>query len=417
MKALKNVLHLFLIICVAALAQDNGRKLIVTMTILNVTKKYELGKDKSYRCVANAVNISRPAQFVFSIFVIQESDIPKVTVSNLTVDHSVPATIFCNITFRGSQTTTLKSLWLSKDGENLTDTLKEDGISESTSLVLKNISMKDGGMYSCNLKVLLRDKVPREVKETSSLTITPWFESKDRKTVLKKLRDDLTLECGARGYPLKVEWKFKSEKNETVKPCINSSTDERYKVSRSGPHDPYSLTITGLSKADLGVYYCCLPSGCSEKINEDQCQSFEIDKKVTPWFESKDKKTVAKKLGDDLTLECGARGYPLKVEWKFKSETDETVKPCINSSTDDRYKVSQKGPHDPYSLTITSLSKADLGVYYCCLPSGCSKNVNEDQCQSFEIDEKGEPTAGTMSVVAHNVFLISGFFVLSLLRL
>ena len=68
---------------------------------------------------------------------------------------------------------------------------------------------------------------------------------------------------------------------------------------------------------------------------------------------------------------------------------------CINvyisdSSTDDRYKVSQKGPHDPYSLTITSLSKADLGVYYCCLPSGCSKNVNEDQCQSFEIDKKGK---------------------------
>ena len=41
------------------------------MTILNVTKKYELGKDKSYRCVANAVNISKPAQFVFHIYVIQ----------------------------------------------------------------------------------------------------------------------------------------------------------------------------------------------------------------------------------------------------------------------------------------------------------------------------------------------------------
>ena len=50
---------------------------------------------------------------------------------------------------------------------------------------------------------------------------------------------------------------------------------------------------------------------------------------VKPWFESKDGKTVKKKLGDDLTLECGARGYPLKVEWKFKSETDETVKTCI----------------------------------------------------------------------------------------
>ena len=50
---------------------------------------------------------------------------------------------------------------------------------------------------------------------------------------------------------------------------------------------------------------------------------------VKPWFESKDGETVAKKLGDDLTLKCGAKGYPLKVEWKFKSKTDETVKTCI----------------------------------------------------------------------------------------
>ena len=41
------------------------------MTILNVTEKYELGRDKSYRWVAYAVNISKPAQFVFRIYVIQ----------------------------------------------------------------------------------------------------------------------------------------------------------------------------------------------------------------------------------------------------------------------------------------------------------------------------------------------------------
>ena len=54
-----------------SLLADNGRKLIATMTILNVTEKYELGRDKSYRCVAYAVNISKPAQFVFRIYVIQ----------------------------------------------------------------------------------------------------------------------------------------------------------------------------------------------------------------------------------------------------------------------------------------------------------------------------------------------------------
>ena len=41
------------------------------MTILNVTEKYELKRHQSYRCVAYAVNISKPAQFVFYIYVIQ----------------------------------------------------------------------------------------------------------------------------------------------------------------------------------------------------------------------------------------------------------------------------------------------------------------------------------------------------------
>ncbi|XP_022789094.1 uncharacterized protein LOC111328831 [Stylophora pistillata] len=120
------------------------------------------------------------------------------------------------------------------------------------------------------------------------------------------------------------------------------------------------------------------------------------------------------KLGGDLTLVCGARGYSLKVEWKFKNETDGSVKPCINSSKDERYNVSQKGPYDPYSLTIESVSEADLGVYYCCLPSGCSEDIDKDRCQSFDIDEIDVPTAGTVSVVAHNVFVILALFVVSL---
>ena len=54
-----------------------------------------------------------------------------------------------------------------------------------------------------------------------------------------------------------------------------------------------------------------------------------INISVRPWFESKDDKSVKMRLEGDLTLVCGARGYPLKVEWKFKNETDGSVKPCI----------------------------------------------------------------------------------------
>ena len=51
---------------------------------------------------------------------------------------------------------------------------------------------------------------------------------------------------------------------------------------------------------------------------------------VEPLFKDKDKKIVKAKPGDNVTLECSARGYPLKVEWKLKNERDETVTSCIS---------------------------------------------------------------------------------------
>lgn len=257
--------------------EDNGRKLVVTMKIINVTEDYDSGLD-FYICRAYPVNgSSKIGKRQFNINVIQEKDKPKVTVSKLKeVDHSVTTTIFCNVSFRGSQKATLKGFWWTKDGKNLTDSLI-DATKESTSLVLKDIDMKDGGKYSCTLHVLLEPRVPYKVEDSTSLTVRPWFESKDDKSVKMRLEGDLTLVCGARGYPLKVEWKFKSETDGSVKPCIDSSKDERYNVSQKGPYDPYSLTIESLSEADIGVYYCCLPSGCSEDIDKDRCQSFDID--------------------------------------------------------------------------------------------------------------------------------------------
>lgn len=48
---------------------------------------------------------------------------------------------------------------------------------------------------------------------------------------------------------------------------------------------------------------------------------------VAPWFEHKDEKTVMKKTGESVILKCSAKGFPLNVEWKFKS--NEMVESCI----------------------------------------------------------------------------------------
>lgn len=40
---------------------------------------------------------------------------------------------------------------------------------------------------------------------------------------------------------------------------------------------------------------------------------------VAPWFEHKGEKEVVRKTGENVTLKCSAKGFPLNVEWKSKS--------------------------------------------------------------------------------------------------
>ena len=52
---------------------------------------------------------------------------------------------------------------------------------------------------------------------------------------------------------------------------------------------------------------------------------------VVPWFEQKGEQEVTRKTGDSVRLECSAKGFPLNVEWKFKSS--EKNESCIGKLT------------------------------------------------------------------------------------
>ena len=56
----------------------------------------------------------------------------------------------------------------------------------------------------------------------------------------------------------------------------DSSTDERYNITRKGVYDPYYLTVSDLVTSDTGSYYCCLPSNCSVNVDKDRCQQFVL---------------------------------------------------------------------------------------------------------------------------------------------
>lgn len=48
------------------------------------------------------------------------------------------------------------------------------------------------------------------------------------------------------------------------------------------------------------------------------------------------------------------------------------------------------GRYDPYNMFITDLKTTDSGTYYCCLPSNCSPQIDEDRCQKFVLTVKGK---------------------------
>ena len=49
-------------------------------------------------------------------------------------------------------------------------------------------------------------------------------------------------------------------------------SDGNYKIHRDSKYDPYILTISDVQYTDRGFYYCCLPSNCSDDV--DECQKF-----------------------------------------------------------------------------------------------------------------------------------------------
>ncbi|XP_078370890.1 immunoglobulin superfamily member 10-like isoform X1 [Oculina patagonica] len=404
--------------------EENGRKLFVTMHIRNVTMKDDsTNKLGNYECHAYAVNHYVPARYGFSVNVVTVNEIPKVVVSEVKLlEHDMDASILCNMTERGSQDTRLVKVSWFKDGVVNRTVLIPNPPNSNNPLgpfVLEDVGVKDGGEYTCLLEVLLQNKRPYNVTDSTVISIAPWFEHEGEKEIVKEIGEGAKLECSAKGFPLNVEWKFKNESDEVVKSCISSSTNKRYNVTRKGIYDPYYLAVSDLVTTDTGSYYCCLPSNCSESVDEDRCQRFVLTVGVAPWFEHEGEKEIVKEIGGGAKLECSAKGFPLNVEWKFKNESDEVVKSCIGSSTNKRYNVTRKGIYDPYYLAVSDLVTTDTGSYYCCLPSNCSESVDEDRCQRFvlTVEDPLDPKGGTMALALHGVLAVLATFLASSLLL
>ena len=128
------------------------------------------GKDRRMPKRANEKNSVWIVSFL-------ESKIPKVAISQVgTVKHGNSVPITCNLTERGSrQDSKLLNVSLIKNNVLIhRANVSEDPPPNSTILLgpfnLKNVGVNDGGNYTCLLEVLLKNKTPYKVTDSTLLT-------------------------------------------------------------------------------------------------------------------------------------------------------------------------------------------------------------------------------------------------------
>lgn len=263
----------------------NNTKLFVTMHITNVTLEEDslFGDKGRYLCQAFAVGDALPKGFHgFIVSVITRSEIPKVSVfppdDVHSMQHNDHITLICNVTDTiASPGTRLKRISWFKNGD-LLESVRYPNPSDPKDtlrpIVLKSISEEDGGNYTCLLEVALRSWKPYEVSDHTVIHVTPWFTSQNKTEITKEPGQAVKLECSAKGFPLRVEWRIKKNANVRSLSCV--APDEHYNISRRGEHSPSFLTIRDLDKKDSASYFCCLSSNCSANVDADECQRFDV---------------------------------------------------------------------------------------------------------------------------------------------
>ncbi|XP_068694017.1 uncharacterized protein [Montipora foliosa] len=264
--------------------ERNATKLFVTLNIRNVTTDDDSdGSLGRYECHAFAVNdsVADVKRHGFTVNVIPEADLPKISVSaNRTVKHNSWVEIACNLTEGKKTTTSLKWISWYKNGKlfervRSPDPDKPEG--SLTPLRLPSVGVREAGVYTCLLEVLLQKERDYNISESMELRIAPWLTPPNEDIEVKRFKDETAqFTCSAKGNPLEVEWKVQKKGQDEVQACINGS-DKKYAIKQSGIGEPYILTVSDLKDSDAGYYYCCLSSNCSSShSNRENCQRFTL---------------------------------------------------------------------------------------------------------------------------------------------
>jgi len=219
-------------------------------------------------------------------------------------------------------------------------------------LEIKEIQFEDRGLYTCIAENLL-GRVQLLVNVT--VKVPTQFVTRPKKSITAFKSWDTVLKCDIFGYPFPVITWTRSLKQLPI---------NRYVI------DGNKLTIKNTTEDDDGAYVC---HGANELGSVMAVIWIFVKDVVNPYIVSSSPSEIqVKNVGDNVKLNCAARGSPLpKVNW-FKDKTK-----VISSATyDEKNSIRSE-------ILINRFMPSDAGNYRCV----------------FENEKNGTATASTILIL------------------
>ncbi|XP_068692459.1 uncharacterized protein [Montipora foliosa] len=168
----------------------------------------------------------------------READLPKISVSaNRTVKHNSWVEIACNLTEEKKTTTSLKWISWYNNGQLFERVRSPDPDKPGGSLTplrLPSVGVREAGVYTCLLEVLLQKERDYNISESMELRIAPWLTPPNEDIEVKSFKDETAqFNCSAKGNPLEVEWKVQTKGKDEVQACIRKYLDVSSSCTRT----------------------------------------------------------------------------------------------------------------------------------------------------------------------------------------
>ncbi|XP_026189415.1 uncharacterized protein LOC113146251 isoform X2 [Mastacembelus armatus] len=191
------------------------------------------------------------------------------------------------------------------------------------------------------------------------------------------------------GEDLKISFSIARKEGDRMYLCRNTCKKEDILIETNGNRvqsgrytirydsDLY-VTITELTKTDMGRYRCGVSNGSSS----DSSQDFELRvRELCEGEVTSGKPRVYNSIeGGSVTVTCSLSAAEQNKKFLCKEQCNKVLIETNSKAKSDRYSIDY-GSRRFFNVTITQLTKSDSGRYRC----GVGRQMSQNTCEEFEI--------------------------------